>query len=295
MHESGKKHPTIRTLQQQRTEKTKNGNRTSQLYNRHTTQHNTLTRVLYNRHTSNTNTQHHHAHITTTKDIPHEGVNRSQTQFKKRVERFSDRPSDRVDSTYTYTQPQSPMTKRLSPNPSTLLARHTLFLEEEEPELPGSIVIDARRHKKERLTPVHFLKYRRNPAHIKRKLSWWDLAIDTHASKTRLSRRWTYILNRRQHRQPAEPQQPWHRHTSQVRTKRDEYLGTPGDTGGLLVGRDPRLHYPSPHPPSRYHPGTAKQYPIRDDSPTQQHSGTSKNNTGKTFQHERQQFLHNSK
>jgi hypothetical protein len=177
MHESGKKHPTIRTLQQQRTEKTKNGNRTSQLYNRHTTQHNTLTRVLYNRHTSNTHAQprvpytrhtahnnarprasytrhtahkharprapytrhtahnnarprvsytrhtahkdihktrpHHHAHITTAKDIPHEGVNRSQTQFKKRVERFSDRPSDRVDSTHTHTHP---MPKRLLPS-----------------------------------------------------------------------------------------------------------------------------------------------------------------------------------
>ena len=80
-------------------------------------------------------------------------------------------------------------------------------LTEEEPEFPDPIIIDARTHKKERLAPVHFIKSSRNPAHIKRKLSWWDLAIDTHASKTRLSRRWTYILNRRQHRQPAELQQ----------------------------------------------------------------------------------------
>ena len=99
-------------------------------------------------------------------------------------------------------------------------------LTEEEPEFPDPIIIDARTHKKERLAPVHFIKSSRNPAHIKRKLSWWDLAIDTHASKTRLSRRWTYILNRRQHRQPAELQQSWHRHTDQIRTTRGEYLGT---------------------------------------------------------------------
>ena len=99
-------------------------------------------------------------------------------------------------------------------------------LDEEEPVRTGPIIIDARRHGKERLDPVHFIKGSRNPAHIKRKLSWWDLAIDTHSSKTRLSRRWTYILNRRQHRQLAEPQQPWHRHTEQVYTTRNEYLGT---------------------------------------------------------------------
>ena len=75
----------------------------------------------------------------------------------------------------------------------------------------------------------------------------------------------------------------------------NEARRVPGDTGGLFVGRDPRLHYPYPHPPSRYHPGTAKQYPIHDDSSAQQHSDTPKNNTGKTFQHERQQFLRDNK
>jgi hypothetical protein len=256
------------------------------LYIKHTAHKNARPRVSYTRHTTHKDEHksrpHHHAHKTA-KDIPHEGVNRSQLQFKKRVKRFSDRPSDRVDSTHTHTQPQSPMPKRLlpshgmkskgtrvekpdgitnpihpfdSPHPLTrgcenLTKGHTKNntmrvphkrsklrrpgkraksvknpLKEDEPELPGPIVIDSRRHKKERLAPVHFLKCSRNPAHIKRKLSWWDLEIATHASKTRLSRRWTYILNLRQHRQPAEPQQPWHRHTAQVRTKQGEYLGT---------------------------------------------------------------------
>jgi hypothetical protein len=84
-----------------------------------------------------------------------------------------------------------------------------------EPELPGPIVIDVRRHKKERLAPVHFLKCSRNRAHIKRKLSWWYLVIATDTSKSRLSRRWTYICTHEARRGP-------------------------GDTGGLLVGRDPR-------------------------------------------------------
>ena len=247
------------------------------MYNTHTPP-----RVSYTRHTSHNNTHkarpnyHYggkpHTHtpppyintnITTAKDIRHEGVNISQLKFKKRIEQFTDRPSDRVGSTHTFTHPQSPMSKRLppphgtesngkrveksdgfipepihpfgSPHPlprggekltkghtknNTMRVPHkrpklgrpgkraTAVKTEEEQELPGPTVIDARRHKKERLAPVHFLKCSRNPAHIKRKLSWWDLAIDTHASKTRLSRRWTYILNRRQRRQPVEPQQP---------------------------------------------------------------------------------------
>jgi hypothetical protein len=45
---------------------------------------------------------HHHTYKTA-KDRPHEGVNRSQPQFKKRVKRSSDRPSDRVYSTHTHT------------------------------------------------------------------------------------------------------------------------------------------------------------------------------------------------
>ena len=317
MHESKKEHPTKRVLQRQLTEKAKNI--TSQLYNKHTTQHNTLTRTLYNRHTAQLNTHarpkapytrhtahnkarprvlytrhtahkdthktrpHHYTHTTTAKVIPHEGIYRSQLQFKKRVQRFSDRPSDRVVGTHTHTQPQFPMPKRLFPphgmkskgkrveksdgvtNPihplepprplprggGNLIKGHTknntMWVPHktpklgrpgkraklirnprkiEEPEPPGPIIIDARVYKKERLAPVHFIKCSRNPAHIKRKLSWWNLAIETHASKTRLSRRWSYILNRRQHRQPIDSQQPWHKRTDQVRTKRGEYLGT---------------------------------------------------------------------
>ena len=87
-------------------------------YTRHTSHNNTRPRVLYTRHTAHKHTRHgapytnaahnkvrpqHHAHITATKLIPLKGVNRRQLQFKKRVDRFSDRPTNRVDSTHTHT------------------------------------------------------------------------------------------------------------------------------------------------------------------------------------------------
>ncbi len=248
------------------------------LYTRHTTQKKARSRISDIKHTTHkephNSRPHHHAHKTA-KDRPHEGINRSQPQFKKLVKRLPNRPSDRVDNTHTHTHPMpkrllpslgmkskgtrieksdgilNPIHPRDSPHPLSRgcekitkghtknntkrvpRKRSTLGRPckrakpvQNKPDLPGPTAIDPRRHNKERLAPVHFLKSSRNPAHIKRRLSWWDLAITTHVSKSRLSRRWTYILNRRQHRQPAEPQQPWHRHTAQIRTKRGEYLGT---------------------------------------------------------------------
>ena len=271
--------PITTALRQQLTELTKTSNGISQpptstttsqwistktaphMYNTHTPP-----RVSYTRHTAHNNTHktrpHHHyggkphtnasspyinAHITTTTDIRHRGVNISPLKFKKRIEQFTDRPSDRVGSTNKIIV-GSPLlrgggkskeghtknnTIRVSRKKHTRLGRPSKRasetkdpLTEEEPEFPGPIIIDDRIRKKERLAPIHFIKCSRNPAHIKRKLSWWDFAIDSHSSKTRLSRRWTYILNRRQHRQLSEPQQPCHRHTQQVYTTRNEYLGT---------------------------------------------------------------------
>ena len=86
------------------------------LYTRHTAHKNARPRVSYIKHTTYKdphNSRPHHHEYKTARGRPHEGVNRSQPRFKKQVKQFSDRPSDRVDSTHTHTHPTP---KRLLPS-----------------------------------------------------------------------------------------------------------------------------------------------------------------------------------
>ena len=87
-----------------------------------------------------------------------------------------------------------------------------------ETQTTGPILIDARVLKKERLAPIHFIRYSPSTPRTKRKLNWWNLAIQTHRTKIRLSRRWTYILNRRKHRQLTQPRDIWTRQVNRVHT-----------------------------------------------------------------------------
>ena len=208
--------PITTALRQQLTELTKTSNGISQpptstttiqwistktaphMYKTHTPP-----RVSYTRHTAHNNTHktrpHHHyggkphtnasspyinAHITTTTDIRHRGVNISPLKFKKRIEQFTDRPSDRVGSTNKIIV-GSPLlrgggkskeghtknnTIRVSRKKHTRLGRPSKRasetkdpLTEEEPEFPGPIIIDARIRKKERLAPHTLHKMQSEP------------------------------------------------------------------------------------------------------------------------------------
>jgi hypothetical protein len=84
VHGSDKKQPTKRVLQQQHTEKTKTGNRTSHPPN-------TSTRILYNRHTTQNNTPH----------TPHKDTPR-HTHVSRHTYIHETRHTDTVSLTHTY-------------------------------------------------------------------------------------------------------------------------------------------------------------------------------------------------
>ena len=104
--------------------------------------------------------------------------------------------------------------------------------------------IDARGVRMEHLTPVHFLRVSRAPPYLISRETWCNTVSHVHTGKMQLSRRWTYVLNRRAHhlhseiRQGTKKARPWtrsitRRETIQVLTKPNttvhdlkQYIGT---------------------------------------------------------------------
>ena len=84
-------------------------------------------------------------------------------------------------------------------NYSQVLCRHVL--RSQVLCRPRPTFIDPRKFRIERFTPRHFIKASLVPTHLNQRHTWWTLMDHSDVTKTILSKRWKYILDRRSHRQ----------------------------------------------------------------------------------------------